>query len=243
MSPPAHLQFLCAILRPADTITLLTAVIAMPFAPGETGNAEGRQVGSRNKRTQIIINQIIKAGHKDPLLTLAELQANSQDEFIRASAANMLAPFLHSKLQSTPSPRFIETELVLPPLDSLENAVQSIALIEAAVAENRLDVQSAQDLIGMINAFIAGKNIMEIAELQERLAAIESAVAASPASSQTVIGGLPPLPGTSILGINGIKQLPQASSALGEPSRPLDAEPAPQSEVPADPHKEPYYRT
>ena len=78
----------------------------------------------------------------------------------------MLAPYLHPKLQSTPSPRFIETELVLPPLDSLENAVQSIALIEAAVAENRLDVQSAQDLIGMINAFIAGKNIMEIAELQ-----------------------------------------------------------------------------
>ena len=143
---------------------------------------------------------------------------------VRASAASMLAPYLHGKLQSIPVPRFVEAELTLPPLDSLENAVQSIALIEAAVAENRLDVQSAQDLIGMINAYIAGKNIMEIAELQERLANIEQAIAAQPASSQTVHvqGGMPALPGTNItmprLNGNEVRQLQTHSSALGEPS-------------------------
>ena len=105
------------------------------------------------------------------------------------------------------------------------HAVESIALIESAVAENRLDVQSAQDLIGMINAYIAGKNIMEIAELQERLANIEQAIAAQPASSQTVHvqGGMPALPaGTNItmprLNGNEVRQLQTHSSALGEPS-------------------------
>ena len=221
----------------------------MPFAPGETGNSEGRQVGSRNKRTTLIIKQIIAAGHKDPLLTLAELQANSQDESIRASAANMLAPFLHSKLQSTPAPRFIETELTLPPLDSLENAVQSIALIEAAVAENRLDVQSAQDLIGMINAFIAGKNIMEIAELQERLTNIEASIANNPqAQLPHIEGGLPSLPGTNITmpRLNGEPaSLPSTSPApspgLGEPSQAIDHEPSTESKVPTDTPGKPEY--
>ena len=137
----------------------------------------------------------------------------------------MLAPFLHSKLTATPAPRFIETELTLPPLDSLENAVQSIALIEAAVAENRLDVQSAQDLIGMINAYLAGKNIMEIAELQERLTNIETSIANAPANSQLphVTGGLPSLPGTDVImpQINGtnVKQL---QSLPGEPVVPIE---------------------
>jgi hypothetical protein len=194
------------------------------FIQGESGNPNGRPVGARNRRTKEIIEQIIKSGNKDPLVTLSELQANSQDESIRASAANMLAPFLHSKLTATPAPRFVETEITLPSLDSLEHAVESIALIESAVAENRLDVQSAQDLIGMINAYIAGKNIMEIAELQERLANIEQSIAASPASSQTVHvqGRMPALPGTNITmpGRNGneVRQLQTHSSALGEPS-------------------------
>jgi hypothetical protein len=131
------------------------------WTPGISGNPNGRPPGSRNRRTTEIVNQIIKSGNKDPLVTLSELQATSADE------ANMLAPFLHSKLTATPAPRFIETEITLPSLDSLENAVQSIALIESAVDSNQLDVQSAQDLIGMINAYITGKNIMEIAELPD----------------------------------------------------------------------------
>jgi hypothetical protein len=171
------------------------------FLPGEVSNPNGRRVGSRNKRTAEIINQIINSGNKDPLVTLSELQANSSDESIRASAANMLAPFLHSKLQSVPTPRFIETtELTLPPLDSLEHAVQSIAVIETAVAANQLDVQSAQDLIGMINAYIAGKNIMEVAELQDRLYGDGLFEDAQPSSSQLmhVECGIPQLSGTNI---------------------------------------------
>ncbi len=204
---PAHLNCFCAILLPVNQF-LLTTTMSNPhpipnWEPGKSGNPNGRPVGSRNKRTREIIEQIIASGNKDPLVTLSEIQNSSPDLSVRATAASMLAPYLHGKITPSPMPRFVETEIQLPPLDSLENAVSSIALIESAVASNQLDVQSANDLIGMINAFIAGKNIMEIAELQERLAAIESAIAASPASSQQVYveGGLPPLPGTSILGL------------------------------------------
>lgn len=221
--------------------------MARQFLPGESGNPNGRPVGARNKRTKEIIQQIIESGNQDPLRTLSDLQAKSPDEGIRASAASMLAPYLHSKLQSTQSPRFIETELTLPPLDSLEHAVESIALIEAAVAENRLDVQSAQDLIGMINAFIAGKNIMEIAELQERLTAIESVIAAQPASAQIarVEGGLPPLPGTNITMPNQLNgtNAKQIESLPGDPSTTIDSEAHDQPTNPSDtPTKTPYWR-
>jgi hypothetical protein len=227
------------------------------WTPGVFGNPNGRPRGSRNIRTTEIVNQIIKSGNKDPLVTLSELQSNSADEAIRATAANMLAPFLHSKLTATPAPRFIETELTLPPLTDLASAIDSIALIQAAVAGNQLDVASAQELIGMIEAFVRTKNIMEISTLQQRLDAIEQSIANAPANSQLphVTGGLPSLPGTNITmpALNDepvqIDSVPNAppSPGLGEPSQPIDHEPDPQSDVPDassdTPGKVPYYRT
>jgi hypothetical protein len=65
-------------------------------------------------RTTEAIEAIIAADHQDPLLTLAELQAKSSDEGIRATAANMLAPFLHSKCGAMPPLRFISEPIELP---------------------------------------------------------------------------------------------------------------------------------
>jgi hypothetical protein len=111
----------------------------------------------------------------------------------------MLAPYLHGKLVPKADPRFIEAAPELPPLTSLQNAVQSIALISAAMAENRLDVQSGQDLIASINAYISGRNIQAIEELQARVDLIENNVANNPPAIPPVQGGLPSLPGTSII--------------------------------------------
>ena len=81
------------------------------FKPGDIHNPNSRPVGSRNKRTAEVLELIKSAGHQDPLLTLAELQANSPDEAIRAQAANMLAPYadppppLHAPASDHASPR------------------------------------------------------------------------------------------------------------------------------------------
>ena len=198
------------------------------YKPGKSGNPNGRPPGSRNKRTRDIINQIVATGHKDPLLTLSELQATAKDEFIRAMAANMLAPFMHGKV-ARPQPKFIETEapLDLPPLNSLNNAVDSIARIETALIAGSISTDDAQQLIAVIEAYIRGKNIMEVAELTERLYVLEQAIAAQPQSAQLVHlepgTGLPSLPGTNIKfprQLNG--QEPRAlppSAALGEPAQ------------------------
>jgi hypothetical protein len=87
----------------------------MPFGDGSRVYRNGaRPLGARNRRTTEAIEAIIKSGHQDPLLTLAELQAKSADEGIRATAANMLAPFLHSKCGAIPPLRFISEPVELP---------------------------------------------------------------------------------------------------------------------------------
>jgi hypothetical protein len=79
----------------------------------------------------------------------------NDDPQIAAMASNMLAPYLHSKWQTSPVPRYIEVQLNLPPLTDIASANKSIALIHSAVANNRLDIESAASLIKNINAFIA----------------------------------------------------------------------------------------
>ena len=67
------------------------ALISTSFKNGQIGNPNGRPVGSRNRRTKEIIDQIIKSNNKDPLITLSEISFTDPDSSIRAAAANMLA--------------------------------------------------------------------------------------------------------------------------------------------------------
>jgi hypothetical protein len=116
-------------------------------------------------------------------------------------AANMLAPYLHSKV-ARPRSKFIEpeAELTLPPLDSLEHAVKSIAQIKTALVEGTLSTDDAQQLIAVDQAYIAGKSAVELVDLQQRLDAIEATISTQPTTPTfRVQGGLPPLPGTNII--------------------------------------------
>jgi len=90
------------------------ALSSTSFVNGQIGNPNGRPLGSRNKRTKEIIQQIIESNNKDPLITLSEISSSDPDSAIRATAANMLAPYMHSKMQSTPAPRFVEEVVVVP---------------------------------------------------------------------------------------------------------------------------------
>ena len=154
------------------------------FVPGHKPNGH-RPLGSRNRRTTDAINLIIKAGHQDPLLTLAELQANSSDEGIRATAANMLAPFLHSKCGATPPLRFLEEPFELPhPNPTTEAEISAnIGYLAQALAAGTLDIDFYNALlIGQHQHINALKAREELPENQNIL----------------ITGGLPSLPGCNI---------------------------------------------
>lgn len=154
------------------------------WQPGESGNPNGRPIGARNKRTKEIVQQIISSGATDPLVRLSEL-VSSEDEFIAATASNMLAPFMHSKLMATPTPRYIENSITLPHQHptSPQQVDANIAHIIQAFASGNLDLD-------FYNALLAGQREYIVSfKAREEL----------PANQDIhVTGGLPALPGTNI---------------------------------------------
>src|SRR6516165_12232762 len=86
----------------------------MPPRPGIPNNPNDRPIGARNNRAKEIIQKLTANGFKDPLITLAELSEKSQSEQIRATASQMLAPYLHGKMGMIPAPIYIEAKVHLP---------------------------------------------------------------------------------------------------------------------------------
>jgi hypothetical protein len=158
------------------------------WVPGQSGNPKrngARPFGSRNRRTTEAIEAIINAGHQDPLLTLAELQAKSADEGIRATAANMLAPFLHSKCGAIPALRYIEEPITLPhPNPTTEAEISAnIGHLNTLLAAGTLDVD-------FFNALMVGQH--------QHINALKAREDVPANTNITITGGLPSLPGTNI---------------------------------------------
>src|SRR5262249_51599302 len=170
------------------------ALSSTSFVNGQIGNPNGRPLGSRNKRTKEIIQQIIESNNKDPLITLSEISSSDPDSAIRATAANMLAPYMHSKMQSTPASRFVEESFDIPTFAHLSDAEQFLARIVALVSSGSLDIQTSLELSTL------AKNWIDAQYAREELA-IKQINSGTTEHEQVirVTGGLPALPGTSIV--------------------------------------------
>jgi hypothetical protein len=137
------------------------------WKPGVKPEGAGRPQGSRNNRTKEVIQQIVAAGHKDPLLTLAELQAKSKDETIRAQAANMLAPYLHSKCSALPPLRYLNIPISCPEFTSPQVAKDWLATLPVRVARGELDLDAAKELAQLTIAWLNSQLDTDKLRLQE----------------------------------------------------------------------------
>src|SRR5262249_54897396 len=212
------------------------ALSSTSFVNGQIGNPNGRPLGSRNKRTKEIINQIIQSGNKDPLLTLSEISSSDLDSSVRAAAANMLAPYMHSKMQSTPAPRFVE-ELFpeIPEFTHLSDAEKFLARTTALVARGQLDIQTGLELTSIAKAWLDAQYAKE--EL-----AIKQFNSGTPEHEQTtrIEGGLRALPGTNVT-MPVLDGKPVTNGHALEPPPPVvpAIESAPNSQDPEPPPQEP----
>jgi hypothetical protein len=165
----------------------------MTWEPGKSGNPNGYK-GPRDRARREVFERIHGLQHLDALETLSTIQNDSNtDPSIRVAAASALAPYCHPKMQSTPTPRFIDTPIDVTNFDRLSDAESFLARLPVLVARGELDFQSAQELCAMTNLW------MQTQYAREELA-IKQFNAGTTEHEQVirVTGGLPPLPGTNI---------------------------------------------
>jgi Family of unknown function (DUF5681) len=159
------------------------------WTKGETGNPNGRPKGSRNKRTQEILDLIQARGDKDPLDALSDIVTKNQDPAIVAQASNILAPYLHSKRSTTPAPRFFPEAISVPTFTSIEQAEDYLAQLPVLLGNCSLDSQSALELSTLVRNWIEAKLAHTGMDIK---------VTASGGSGDqriVITGGLPVLPG------------------------------------------------
>jgi hypothetical protein len=162
----------------------------MTFQPGQSGNPAGNNGHStRRKGTREAFQVIKDAGYIDPLVNLAKIQHESENEGTRASAAAALLGYCHPKLQSIPVPRYIEHPIDVPEFTSVEIAEQFLAKITTLLAAGQLDLDFADSLTKTTVGWIQSQYAKQQIDLK--------AVAQGASSSEQVIrieGGLPALP-------------------------------------------------
>jgi hypothetical protein len=165
----------------------------MPFQPGNSANPNGRPVGSRNKRTKELFDKLEARGDKDPIDFLSEIVTTHPDPQLRIQAAGLLTPYKHSKQSPLPVPRYVEHPITLPDFVAVEDAEAFLGKIPQLVAAGELDFQSGLDLSTMTRAWLSAK--YERDEMKLKMLAAN----ADPNPTITIKGGLPPLPGTSVI--------------------------------------------
>jgi hypothetical protein len=196
----------------------------MPWEPGKSGNPSGYN-GPRDRARRAVFERIQALKHADALETLSTLQNDPNTEpNLRVAAAAALAPYCHPKMQATPTPRFIELQLDVPEFTHLSDAENFLAKIALLVARGHLDIQSAQELSGLVKLWIDSQYQRE--ELNYKIS--------PPETRDTTIhitGGLPALPGTSITmpvlnGHSVSEQLLSAPTDVVPPEPPNEFTPA-----------------
>lgn len=117
------------------------------FQPGNT-YSPGRPKGSRNRRTQQILDLLQERGDKDPLDFLSEIISNENHYPVelKVQAANYLTPYLHSKRGTLEAPRFIDTPIQVPEFQSLADAENYLALIPVHLGRGEMDSRTALEL-------------------------------------------------------------------------------------------------
>src|SRR6516165_1826044 len=117
----------------------------MVWQPGKSGNPNGYK-GPRDRARREVFERIQALKHADALETLSSIQNDpNTDTAYRVAAASALAPYMHPKLQSTPTPRYVELQIDVPEFTHVSDAEAFLAKIALLVARGHLDIQQGQE--------------------------------------------------------------------------------------------------
>jgi hypothetical protein len=168
----------------------------MTFQPGtDQRRAPGRPAGSRNRRTQEILDLIQGRGDKDPIDFLSEIisSPNTYSPELKVTAANMLAPYVHSKRGTLPAPRFLPDLVVVPTFTSITHAEDYLASIPVLLGRGEIDSQTALELSQLT------KNWLDAIYSHQEYDLKLQAQGGGSDTTIRIVGGMPQLPGTNVI--------------------------------------------
>lgn len=136
-------------------------------AGGERQNA-GRKPGSKNRRTQDVINAMGE-GLSPIAFMLDMLRDTKADPELRQWAAEKAAPYVHAR--PSPAPRHVTLDL--PKTDTAEGVRDALARIVEATAAGEIAPADAQSLVAVLET---QRKAIETVDFRDRLEAIEKAL-------------------------------------------------------------------
>jgi len=162
------------------------------FQPGNK-ESTGRPPGSPNKRTNELRYRLQNRGDVDPADFCSQIVSSPNEPTeLKLQAANFLLPYLYPKRGAVATPRYIDEPVQLPEPVTIEQANKNIAYISNLKAQGLIDLDFANSLIAD-NTTIANNLIAE-EELKFKINPPEQRD-----TTIRITGGLPSLPGTSIM--------------------------------------------
>src|SRR6516165_6153144 len=196
------------------------------FQPGNT-ESTGRPPGSPNKRTNELRYRLQNRGDVDPADFCSQIVSSPNEPTeLKLAAANHLLPYLYSKRGAMPPPRYVDLQIDVNEFQHVSDAEAFLAKIALLVAKGHLDIQSGQELSGLVKAWIDTQYQKE--ELQFKIS--------PPETRDTTIhitGGLPQLPGCENLIMPVINGHAVSEQLLTAPTDVVPSDP-PKEFVPAD---------
>lgn len=168
----------------------------MTFQTGtDLRRSPGRPPGARNKRTQEVLDLIQGRGDTDPLDALSNIVTTNKDPSVVSTAANMLAPYVHSKRGTIPPPRYVEDAISVPEFTSIQEAQNFLADIARRSGSGELELQCATDISNLVKNWILSITAQD--EYQLKL----QAQGGGGDTTIRIVGGLPQLPGSAVIGM------------------------------------------
>jgi hypothetical protein len=128
------------------------------FAPGFSGNPAGMRKGSRHRRTLLLEGMLTEKG-QEVLNKIIVLALAGNEACLRICAERLLPP-----RKSMP------IKFRLPPLNSISDAQNALAMITRGMSQGKILSDEAQVLSSVVSSFV---RTIEASTLENRIAALE----------------------------------------------------------------------
>jgi hypothetical protein len=131
-----------------------------PFEPGKSGNPKGRPKGSRNQAT-LLAEALLDREAEAITRKLVDKALEGDTTALRLCLDRLLAPR-----------RQRHVTFQLPPIETAADAVHASSRVLAECAAGNLSPGDASEIVGAISSHA---RLLEIAEIEARLTALEKA--------------------------------------------------------------------